>query len=94
MIKLEVVVIGYSLMRELEIMNEEGLSSFETLKSATSNAAELLELPKIGRVKVGLNADLLIVTGNPLEQISHIRNTRFVLKDGVIVSRGEKEEKE
>ena len=86
--------LGYSLMRELEIMNEEGLSSFETLKSATSNAAELLELPKIGRVKVGLNADLLIVTGNPLEQISHIRNTRFVLKDGVIVSRGEKEEKE
>lgn len=78
--------LGESLLRELEIMNEEGLSNFETLKSATVNAAELLELPMIGRVKEGLNADLLIVDGNPLERISDIRRKRFVLKDGVILS--------
>lgn len=78
--------LGSSLLRELEIMNEEGLSIFETLKSATSNAAELLDTSDIGRVAEGFNADLLIIQGNPLEEISSIRNMRFVLKDGEIVA--------
>ena len=44
----------------------------------------------IGRVRAGLNADLLIVDGNPMAAISDIRNTKFVLKDGEIVATGEK----
>ena len=82
--------LGYSMLRELEIMNEEGMDAFEVLKAATSNAACLLEKPQIGKVKTGMNADLLIVEGNPLSDISDIRNTRLVLKDGEIVARGEK----
>ena len=78
------------MLRELEIMNEEGMDAFEVLKAATSNAACLLEKPQIGKVKTGMNADLLIVEGNPLSDISDIRNTRLVLKDGEIVARGEK----
>lgn len=78
--------LGASLLRELEIMNEEGLSVFDTLKSATSNAAELLDISDIGRVMEGFHADLLIVQGNPLEKLSDIRNMRFVLKDGKIVA--------
>ena len=86
--------LGYSMMRELEIMNEEGLDNFGVLKAATSNAADLLERPLIGRIRPGMNADILIVEGNPMQRMSDIRNTRFVLKDGVILSRGEKEELE
>jgi imidazolonepropionase-like amidohydrolase len=78
--------LGYSMLRELEIMNEEGLSNFEVLKSATSNAAELLDKPQIGRVAEGLNADLLIVEGNPLENMSDIRRMRYVFKDGNILA--------
>lgn len=77
--------LGYSMLRELEIMNEEGMDTVETLKAATSNAADLLEKPMIGRVKEGLNADLLIVKGNPLKNITDIRNTYLVLKDGEIL---------
>lgn len=82
--------LGYSMMRELEIMNEEGMPAWQVLKSATSNASDLLDKPEIGRIKEGLNADILIVSGNPVANISDIRNTRYVLKDGVIKARGEK----
>lgn len=80
--------LGYSMLRELEIMHEEGMDTVEALKAATSNAADLLEKPMIGRVKKGLNADLLIVKGNPLKNISDIRNTYLVLKDGEILFQG------
>ncbi len=82
--------LGFSLLRELEIMNEEGLGNAETLRSATSRAAELLDKADIGQVAEGFRADLLIVRGNPLEKMSDIRNMRFVLKDGEIVSCREK----
>ena len=77
--------LGTSMHRELEIMNEEGLSNIEVLRSATVNAAELLDKPLIGRIREGCNADLLIVGGNPMHNISDIRNTKYVLKDGKIL---------
>ena len=80
--------LGYSMLRELEIMNEEGMDNFEVLKSATSNAATLLDKPLIGKVQPDMNADLLIVEGNPTAHMSDIRNTRYVLKDGKIISNG------
>ena len=70
------------------------MDNFEVLKAATSNAADLLERPMIGRVRAGLNADLLIVNGNPMTTMSDIRNTKFVLKDGEIVATGEKRDVE
>ena len=55
-----------------------------------SRAAELLDKADIGQVAEGFRADLLIVRGNPLKKMSDIRNMRFVLKDGEIVSCREK----
>lgn len=77
--------LGSSLLREMEIMNEEGMSNAGVLKAATSNAADLLERPLIGTIAPGYNADLLLVDGNPLERMSDIQNTRYVLKDGKIM---------
>lgn len=77
--------LGESLLYELEIMNQEGLSTADTLKSATSNAAELLEKEDIGSIQEGKNADILIVKGNPLEDITNIRNTVCVIKDGTFL---------
>lgn len=80
--------LGSSLLRELEIMHEEGMENLEVLKSATSRAAKLLDLEDRGQVAEGFRADLLIVRGNPLEHISDIWNTGYVLKDGeILVSR-------
>jgi imidazolonepropionase-like amidohydrolase len=51
--------------------------------SATSVATESLGLAdKVGTIAVGLWADLLAVGGNPLDDIKHVRNVRFVMKGG------------
>lgn len=77
--------LGYSMLSEVEIMSEEGMRNVDVLKCATGNAAALLARPQIGCIAAGKNADILIVEGNPLEKMRDIRNTRFVLKDGVVV---------
>jgi imidazolonepropionase-like amidohydrolase len=40
-----------------------------------------------GPIKVGMFADLIAVTGNPLENIDALRNVRFVLKNGMVFKR-------
>jgi imidazolonepropionase-like amidohydrolase len=40
-----------------------------------------------GPIKVGMAADLIAVTGNPLERIDALRDVRFVMKDGLVFKR-------
>ena len=53
--------------------------------SATSVAAESLGLgDTVGTIAVGFGADLVAVGGNPLDNIEHVRNVRFVMKGGQV----------
>jgi imidazolonepropionase-like amidohydrolase len=61
---------------ELEYMVEVGISAAESILAATVNAAELLELPKHGRVQAGCEADLLVVQGNPLTDITAVARSK------------------
>lgn len=54
--------------RELELLVQGGLSNLEALEAATSAGAQLLGLDA-GIVRVGARADLLLVQGNPVEEI-------------------------
>ena len=56
---------GFSAMRELQLLRETGMHSLEVLKAATKNSAETLREPKLGLVRPGYLADLVIVDGNP-----------------------------
>jgi len=57
--------------RELILMVEHGLSPGEAIKSATSTAAQLLNMNEsIGTVAVGRRADFVVVNGDPLQDIS------------------------
>jgi imidazolonepropionase-like amidohydrolase len=71
--------------REMEMMVDYGMKPFEVLKSATSINAESFKLKDLGKIKKGFLADILIVEGNPAEQISDIRKVKMVFKDGILV---------
>jgi imidazolonepropionase-like amidohydrolase len=71
--------------REMEAMVAYGMKPIEVLKSATSVNADVFGYgDKIGRIKKGLLADLVAVDGNPSENISDIRKTALVMKNGII----------
>jgi imidazolonepropionase-like amidohydrolase len=72
--------------RELEMMVEYGMSPIEVLKSVTSVNASVFGLgDRIGSIKNGLIADILVVMGNPLDDIRNIRNVIQVLKNGKFI---------
>ena len=62
-----------------------GQDPMDAIISATSRAAESLRLgDQIGRVQIGYEADLVAIAGDPLTDITAVRNVRFVMKGGVI----------
>jgi imidazolonepropionase-like amidohydrolase len=72
--------------RELLLMVENGMTSMQALVASTQNAARLLHLDKhIGTLEVGKLADIIVVKGDVLEDISRIvdqTNIQLVLKGG------------
>lgn len=72
-------------VRELEMMVEYGMSPMEVLQSVTAVNANVFGVDQeIGQIKVGLLADLIVVNGNPKENISNLRAIKMVMKNGVI----------
>jgi imidazolonepropionase-like amidohydrolase len=71
--------------REMEMMVDYGMKPLDVLKSATSVNADVFRIGNVvGRVRPGLLADLVVVEGNPVSDISMIRKVKWVMKEGVI----------
>ena len=71
--------------REMELMVDYGMEPIQVLRSATSVNAEVFKIgDQAGYLKPGFLADIIAVEGNPLKQISDIRNVRLVMKDGIV----------
>ncbi|MFQ3190310.1 MAG: imidazolonepropionase-like amidohydrolase [Paraglaciecola sp.] len=70
---------------EFVLMVEAGMKPIEAIRSATQNAANLLKISDtVGTIEVGKLADLVAVKGNPLKQISLLKDVQFVMKDGMV----------
>jgi imidazolonepropionase-like amidohydrolase len=71
--------------REMEMMVDYGMKPIDVLRSATSTNADAFGYgDKIGRIKPGLFADLVAVTGDPTSDIKAIRKIRLVMKGGIV----------
>ena len=67
----------------IETWKAAKIPNVDILRAMTINGYKVSETELTrGPIRVGLAADLIAVTGNPLEQIDALRNVRFVMKDG------------
>lgn len=72
---------------ELGLWVRNGATPWQALVAATRNAAAVCGVGKeLGTIEVGKLADLIVVDGNPLEDIQDVRRLLLVLKNGVVVS--------
>lgn len=69
--------------RELELMVDYGMPVLEVLRSATSVNAKVFHQDEIGQIKAGFKADIIVVDGDPIKNISQIRKVKLVMKNGV-----------
>jgi imidazolonepropionase-like amidohydrolase len=68
------------------------MGEMEALIAATRTSADLCGVvDRLGTVELGKLADLIVVSANPLENISNIRKLKLVLKGGNLVETGEPE---
>ena len=83
-------LVGFGLNRELELYVQAGLTPMEAIQSATLVAARAMKLDgDSGTVEPGKRADLLLVDGNPLEDIRALRQVVSVVANGRLYSSAE-----
>jgi imidazolonepropionase-like amidohydrolase len=71
--------------KQFAFMVKYGMTPMQAIQAATSNAADLLgHANEVGSIKVGKDADLIAVTGDPLMDISLLEKVEFVMKDGKV----------
>ena len=78
--------LGPSLWKECELLVDAGLSNEEVLQGATSLAAKHFRLHDRGLIEVGKRADLVLVEGNPLENIQAVESPRGIWINGKAVN--------
>ena len=77
------VIPGFSMHDELQLMVEAGLSTLTVLQSATINAAKFLGKERdLGTIEKGKLADLVLLDGNPLDNIKNTRRIAAVMVNG------------
>jgi imidazolonepropionase-like amidohydrolase/ABC-type multidrug transport system permease subunit len=84
------VIHGPTVQRELELWVKAGIPAAVALQAATSNAARLLRSDShIGVIRTGADADLLVVDGDPLDDITATERISMVVFKGEQVDRSE-----
>ena len=84
---------GPSMHTELQLWVQAGIPAEVALQAATGNAAKLLRAARIGAIRPGMDADLLLVDGNPLQDIAATERVSLVVFKGERVRRSELFEK-
>ncbi|HEX3569894.1 MAG TPA: amidohydrolase family protein, partial [Acidobacteriaceae bacterium] len=76
-------LIGYGLDRELELYVQAGMTPMQAIQTATIVSARVMKLEKdSGSIEPGKRADLLLVAGDPLQDIKNLRRVSKVIANG------------
>jgi imidazolonepropionase-like amidohydrolase len=71
--------------KQFAFMVKYGMTPMQAIQAATSNAADLLgHSDVVGSIKPGKYADVIAVSGDPIQDISVLENVQFVMKDGAV----------
>jgi imidazolonepropionase-like amidohydrolase len=80
--------LGFAYHREMELLNEAGLTNMDVIVSATMENARFFRIEeRLGSIEEGKLADLVIIEGDPLKDIQAMRNVQRVMLNGVWVVR-------
>jgi hypothetical protein len=78
-------IAGFTLHRELELYVKGGIAAGEALRIATWNGAKYTRtLDRLGSITAGKLADLILLEGDPTQDISAIRRINLVMKEGIV----------
>jgi imidazolonepropionase-like amidohydrolase len=82
-------VCAYGLSQmQFAFMVRYGMTPLQAIQSATANAADLLgKSDLLGSIKPGKYADVIAVSGDPLQDVSVLEHVQFVMKDGKVYKR-------
>jgi imidazolonepropionase-like amidohydrolase len=76
---------GHSLHREIELYVQSGFTPLEAIQSATTVPAHVMGLDKeLGTIETGKRADLILINGDPLQDIHNTRNVEYVITNGTM----------
>jgi hypothetical protein len=81
-------LMGFALLEELQLLQDEGLSPVEAIRAATVEPAAAMRQPdEFGRLAKGMRADLILLDRNPLEGVSAYRSNQGVMAHGYWLDR-------
>jgi len=79
---------GVAVAREMELLVDAGISPMQAIQAATKWPAEMLRAADLGTVEEGKLADLILIDGDPLQDIAAVKNVHLVMKDGEVMRTG------
>jgi len=79
---------GFSIYHELKAMVDAGLSPLAAFQTGTINAAKYLDMEgQMGELVEGASADMMLLSKNPLQELSTIRKPEYVIVKGTLLDR-------
>jgi adenine deaminase len=78
---------GISMHTELELLVRLGLSPREALAAATNNYSLQFNWNELGQIASGRRADILVVDGDPTQNIWNVRRISGIIMDGNVIDR-------
>ena len=83
---------GESLHHELKLLSDAGITPDNVIKIATKNGAEALDIiNQTGTIEPGKQADILILSSNPIEDIENVKKVESIISNGKVIKKTNKQ---